>query len=432
MIKYHKDVMLSVPRCLCLGFFLAGSVALMGQVTVVPQGGEFSILGAVKGDQVLPSLSLAPSAGILVWQDNVVDKHGAGVGGALLNTSFGASPIFCVNKTKTGDQIKPKVQLLANGRIISVWESSAAGTPDIYARLARNSKDTNDYGSNFYTIDLRLNSYITEQQTDPEVAPLPDGSAVVVWQSFGQDGSLWGIYARRVLATGKMPEKEFLVNQYTSYNQRAPAVATLANGNYVIVWISEQERYANSSDVYARIFSPAGVPQTDEIPINARANYPNQCDSPAVAPLNDGGFTVVWSQKDTLVPTNSWDVWGRAFSPSGSGLSPYEFRINTYLYGDQYHPQIAAGPAGSLVVWTSLGQDGSREGVFGRFLAGGTQVSGTNDFQVNTTWRNRQMHPAVAWNGVDRFLVVWTSFQVAGAGYDLYGQAYVLSSSPSP
>jgi hypothetical protein len=46
---------------------------------------------------------------------------------------------------------------------------------------------------------------------------------------------------------------------------------------------------------------------------------------------------------------------------------------------------------------------------------------------VNTTRVSQQVQPAVAWNGVDRFLVVWTSF-VANYGFDLYGQVYVLNS----
>jgi len=408
-----------------LGVFLAGSAALWGQNPVVPQGGEFSILGSLPGDQVWPSISLTPSAGIITWQDNGLEKMGSQVGGSLLNNGSGPSKIFRANNTKTGDKLNPKVALLANNNVLSVWQSSVAGTPDIYARLARNTGDTNSYGTNFYTIDLRLNSHLADQQVNPVVAALPDGSAVVAWQSFGQDGSLWGVYARRLLPTGKTPAKEFLVNQYTSYNQRSPAIATLAGGNYVIVWVSEQERYVNSSDIYARVFNAAGVPVTDEIAVNSAASV---CDSPSVAPLNDGGFTVVWSQKDKQVPTNSWDVWGRPFSASGQPKAA-DFRINSYLYGDQYRPQIAAGPSGSLVVWTSMGQDGSREGVFGRFLSGGTQIGG-NEFQVNTTTISQQMHPAVAWNGVDHFLVVWTSFQVPGAGFDLYGQSYVLNSTP--
>jgi hypothetical protein len=430
----HTSVMFGVSKSLCLGVFLAGSVALLAQNPLVPQGGEFSILGAIPGDQVLPSISLSPSAGVIAWQDNVVDKHGAGIGGALLGPGFSAGGSvgrkFCANKTSTGDQINPKVQLLAGNNTITVWQSSVTGSSDIYARLARGttSKTESSYGTNFYTIDLRVNTYTKDQQIDPAVAALPDGSAIITWSSYGQDGSMWGVYARKMSKTGVCsPVREFLVNQYTQYNQRKPAVATLANGQYVICWISEQERFYNSVDVYARVFTAAGIPVTDEIAVNS-GTYP--CDTPDVAPLNDGGFTVVWAQKDLGVPTNSWDIWGRAFTASGSP-EVADFRINTFLFGDQYRPKIAAGPSGSLVVWTSMGQDGSREGVFGRFLAGGTAVAG-NEMQVNTTTISQQIHPAVAWNGVNNFVVAWSSFVGVGefdlsSGFDLYGQAYTLN-----
>jgi hypothetical protein len=400
------------------------SVVVLAQNSVVPQGGEFSILGSIRGDQVWPSISLLPTAGVIAWQDNVVDNNGSGIGGSMLGANFGAGHIFCANKTATGNQINPKVQLLANENIIFVWQSSVAGTPDIYARLAKGAvtKTASSYGTNFSTIDLRVNTYTKDQQIDPAVAALPDGSAIITWSSYGQDGSMWGVFARKISGKGAFsPAKEFQVNQYTQYNQRKPSVATLANGNYVISWVSEQERFYNSVDIYARVFTAAGAPVTDEIPINSGTNI---CDTPDVAALNDGGFTVVWAQKDLANPTNSWDVWGRAFSASGSP-EVGDFRINTYLFGDQYRPKIAAGPSGSLVVWTSMGQDGSREGVFGRFLQGGTAVAGS-EMQVNTTWISQQLHPAVAWNGVNNFLVVWTSF--AGAsGFDLYGQAFTLS-----
>jgi hypothetical protein len=417
------------------GGLLACSMALFGQNAVTNSGGEFSILGSLPGDQVLPSLSLSPSGGCIAWQDNWIDSKGAGIGASLLDTSFNAGHTVRVDKVITGSLLKPQVQLLANNNIIFVWQGSvtAGGKPYIYARFAKNAaKDATSYGTNFYTADIQVNTYAADQQVDPAVAALPDGSAIIAWSSYGQNGSgsMWGVYARRLTAAGTAiaadnggSTKQFLVTQYTSYNQRNPAVATLAGGNYVIAWVSEQERSFNSVDVYARIFTPAGVPVTDEIPIDSGTNI---CSSPAVAALNDGGFTAVWAEKDSLVPTNGWDIWGRAFSASGSP-EVSDFTINTYLYGDQYQPKIAAGPSGSLVVWTSLGQDGSREGVFGRFLAGGTQVSGP-EFQVNTTTISQQMHPAVAWNG-NQFLVAWTSF-VGASGFDLYGQAYVLSSSP--
>ena len=447
------SVIFRFPGSLWLGGFLAISGALWGQTSVAPQGGEFSILGSIPGDQVWPTVSLSATGGCIAWQDTAIDKAGGGLGGAMLNTSIEAGHTFRVNNTTIGNHFRPKVQLLANDNLLFVWESSAAGTPNIYARFAKNAPskksstdETNFYGTNFYTGDTRVNTYVAGQHADPAVAALPDGSAIIVWSSYGQDGSMYGVFARRLKSTGAgATAKEFQVNQFTANNQRNPAVAALPNGNYVIAWISEHERSATSVDVYARIYTDAGVPLTDEIPINSGATpYSGQyyaagvfqtgeapvnsstspCSSPAIAALGDGGFTVVWAQKDTVTTTNGWDIWGRAFSASGMPLGA-DFGINTYLYGDQYQPKIAAGPGGSLVVWTSLNEDGSREGVYGRFLVGGTTVSG-GEFRVNTSTISQQMHPSVAWDGVGHFLVVWTSF-TGQQGFDLFGQLYVLS-----
>jgi len=436
--------MTGVAKSLGFGLFLAGSFAAFGQNAVVaqnpvvPQGVEFSILGSIPGDQVLPSISLSSAAGVIAWQDNVVDKNGSGIG-----------RIFCANKSATGNQINPKVQLLGNDAILFVWQSSVAGTPDIYARVTKptltkvettvtngakvqtETSTTSSYGTNFGTIDLRVNTYTKDQQIDPAVAVLPSGGAVITWSSYGQDGSMWGVFAREISSKGALtPAKEFQVNQFAQYNQRKPAVATLANGDFVIVWVSEQERYYGSVDVYARVFTPAGKPDTtvnggDEIAINTTTNG-IICDTPDVAPMTDGGFTVVWARKNWSYPSYGWDIWGRAFNASGAP-EVGDFPINTYLNGDQYRPKIAAGPSGSLVVWTSMAQDGSREGVFGRFLQGGTATAGT-EMQINTTTISQQLHPAVAWNGVNNFLVVWTSF-VGQSGFDLYGQAFSLNTS---
>jgi len=401
-------------------FFALVLLAVSGALaqTVTPLGGEFSILGARTGDQVLPSLALSATEAVLVWQDPFVDGAGQGIGMTILDNNYAGGAILAANKTATGNQINPQVKLLKNGITIVVWQSSVLGSPDIFARLWKGNKPL--------TADIRVNAYLVDQQIDPVVDALADGGAIIAWASYGQDGSLWGIYARRFNAAGvAATPKEFLVNQYTQYNQRNPAVATLANGNYVIAWVSEQQRFAASADIYARVFTSGGMPVTDEILLNS-GNRP--CASPALAPLSGGGFTAAWSQKDTIA-SNSWDVWARPFSATGAPLGE-ELRINAYLYGDQYRPKLASAPNGILAVWTSMGEDGSYEGVFGRYILGGVAASGP-EFQVNTTVASKQIHPTVAWNGVDRFVVIWSSFSGA-SGFDLFGQEYVLSGAASP
>ena len=210
--------------------FLAGAVAGRSQ-GVRRLGGEFSLVGLIPNDQVLPALSLTATGGALAFYN-----QGLGIYGSVLGAEYTGATISSVNKTATGDQVRPGVAELRNGNTIFVWQSSVPGSPDIFARLGK--------GTNFYTADLRLNNYITDQQVDPAVAALPDGGAMVVWASYGQDGSLWGVYARKVMANGTLAgAQEFLVNQYTIGNQRKPAVCALAGGNVVFAWVSEGERF---------------------------------------------------------------------------------------------------------------------------------------------------------------------------------------------
>lgn len=412
--------MLCKCRRVCLtAILLAGVTAGRGQ-GVSRLGGEFNILPVPVGDQVLPSISLTPSGGVLGFYDQE-----NGVRAAVLNRNLDAAQTYStVHKTATAEQVKPAVKSLRNGssfngNAIFVWQSKKLGTPAIFARLAK--------GTNFLTPDIRVNNFLKDQNVDPVATATLDGGAMVAWASYGQNGGKWGIYARKVTASGTLAgAQEFRVSQFIG-NQRRPAACTLANGNVVLAWVSDAERSGLSRDIYARVFNSAGMAVTGEILVNTLTN---KCTYPAVAPLNNGGFTVAWTQKDTMM-TNGLDVWGRAFSANGTPtVEP--FRINSYLFGDQYQPRLASCANGVLAVWTSLGQDGDREGVFGRFLAGGNQVSGP-EFQVNTTTISQQLDPEVEWNGVDRFLVVWSSFAKspmrAGvpAAFGLFGQMYLLS-----
>ncbi|MEO5803083.1 MAG: hypothetical protein ABIR24_06100 [Verrucomicrobiota bacterium] len=402
---------------------LAFPLLVLGQPINAPQGNEHALVGSLVGDQVYPGISLNQNGGYLVWEENGSIKSGTEIKAARLTSSFTTVSNFAVNKVAKGDQKNPQVQLLNNGEAIFVWQSYGLGNANIYARILKDDA--------FTTGDILVNaapksknSYFKDQQSDPVVCALQDGSALVAWQSLGQDGSLRGVYFRKVSSSGKMESDEVLANQTTAFNQRNPAVATLADGNVIVVWISEQQRFDGSVDVYARLFTANGSAVSGERLLNSANNL---CANPSVAALSGGGFTVVWSEKDLSNQSNSWEIVGRSFSADAVAAGG-DFKINTHTYGDQYRPKIAAVGNDCAVVWTSLGQDGSREGVYGRILQGGAQPSG-NEFRVNTTTVSRQRYPNVASDGTGRFLVGWSGF-VAVTSFDLFGQEYILSPQP--
>src|SRR5688572_27065445 len=105
-------------RCyllLCGGLVWASGSEVSGQTTE-PQGGEYSLSGAIIGDQTNPQIAISPQGGYVVWQDNAVDGDNLGIAARRLNSSLSPSyGMFRVNKTGAGWQENPSVTLMRNG-----------------------------------------------------------------------------------------------------------------------------------------------------------------------------------------------------------------------------------------------------------------------------------------------------------------------------
>ena len=473
--------------CFCWGLFLGIPAAVFGQTNYYRTNGtEYAIIGSLPGDQVFPDVALNSSGGFVVWQDNITDGNGWGVSAARLDSTLSLTTWKQrVNVQGTNDQENPRVAFLKNGGAVFVWQGGKPGQQQIYSRylspsntwltttdvLVNAPASTNlsySYTTNITTtITTNWNrsrppqiiGYTTNTTTkvtttittntiggplnfrvNPAVAVLNNSNVVVVWAAFDQasPSSLLDVYGQVFLPAGQKVGGEFLINQFISYNQRSPAVAALKNGGFVVAWVSEQERTAfnlggidntngsppavigsPSVDVYARFYNGNGVAQGNEFLVNTDNN---PCSNPGVAVAADGNFMVTWAARDTSNLANDWDIYARTFSSAGAGGTTV--RVNSFLYGDQYAPRISAIGGDYLIVWTSLGQDGSREGVFGQFVhEDGSPVGG--EFRVNTTTAGQQMQPAVASNGAGQFLVVWTGFTFSLASMDLFAQRYI-------
>jgi hypothetical protein len=422
--------------CFCWGLFLGIPAAVFGQTNYYRTNGtEYAIIGSLPGDQVFPDVAVTPSGGFAVWQDNITDGSGWGVSARRLDSTLsGTLSTFRVNVQGTNDQENPRVALFKNGGAAFVWQGGKPSYQHIYARFLT---PTNTF---LTTTDLVVSTFTNNFQINPALTVLNNSNVVVVWGSFNQAGSnsLQDVYGQILSPTGQKVGTNFLINQFISYNQRTPAIAALKNGGFVVAWVSEQERAAYnyigfdntngtltsqvglpSVDIYARLYTSNGVAKSNEFLVNIDTR---PSANPSVAAAADGSFMVAWGEKDVVVTDNSWDIYARTFSSSGVGGAAV--RVNSRLYGDQYAPRISAIGADYLIVWTSLGQDGSREGVFGQFVhEDGSLVGG--EFRVNTTTLGQQMQPAVASDGAEQFLVVWTSYTFSPNGMDLFAQRYI-------
>ena len=423
---------------LCLAVAIPASLLAKGS-SYVTNGTEYAIAGTLPGDQVHPHLALNSGGGYLVWQDNVTDGYGLGVSALRLDGNFSASLApFRVNATATNDQEQAQVALLSGGGAVFTWLGGKLGFQHIYARFLSSS---NTWLS---TADLTVNSASSFYQGAPQVATLANGNVVIAYQSYAQEAadSMQDVYAQILSPSGQKIGSEFLVNQFTSFNQRSPGIAALSGGGFVIVWVSEQQRSGNvdnpspdagyggtnqpSVDIFARLYGADGTAASGEFLVNSNSDV---CSGPQVAAGSDGGFMVTWAAKNPLIHDYGWDIHARPFSATGTG--GVIGLVNTYQYGDQYVPKISASGTDYMIVWTSLGQDGSREGVFGQFLQGdGTPIG--QELRVNTTTISQQIHPTVSSDGAGRFLVSWSSFVGGPGSFDLFAQRYINTGEALP
>src|SRR5262249_7824350 len=153
----------------------------------------------------------------------------------------------------------------------------------------------------------------TGNQIDPSVGMDAAGDFVVAWQSYGQDGSFWGIYAQRYNAAGAPQGSEFRVNTYTTDDQRLPAVAVSAAGDFIVSGNGSGQGIQFA--IFVHRFAAKGVVVGGECRVHTATN--NTQISPAVAMDAAGDCLIAWSSNQD--PT-AYGVYAQRYSASGLPL----------------------------------------------------------------------------------------------------------------
>ncbi|MDA0282855.1 MAG: DUF4347 domain-containing protein [Planctomycetota bacterium] len=231
------------------------------------------------------------------------------------------------------------------------------------------------------TDEFRVNTTIGNvQETSNEdrgsthaVAIAPNGEYVVVWSSnqiTGSDGNGFGVLMQRFDATGNPISGELQVNQNTTFHQYHASVAVDDSGRGVVVWTDAE----NDADVQARLFHADGTFNGGEFLVNSTAT--SDQDNPSVAMDSSGNFVVVW---EGSAPGDANGIHAQRFNAAGTKVGT-EFTVNDTTTGTQSEPSVAMNSSGQfVVVWDDGG------GVHARtYEADGTGGSGSQ-FNVDST-----------------------------------------------
>ncbi len=357
---------------------------------------------------------------VVAWQSNRQDGSGWGIYARLYDAAgIPRGNEFRVNTYTTDNQFVPRAAMDSAGNFVIVWESRGQDG-DGYGIYCKRYDSTGTALSG----EFRVNTNTVSGQHDPSIAMKPDGSFVIVWVSDGQDGSFDGIFGQMFDAAGTPQNGEFQINTTTNNSQRAPSAAMDASGNFVIVWESEGQD-GSGYGVYGQMFDAAGAPVGSEFRLNVATS--NDQGEAKVAMTSTGEFIAAWNSFGQ--DGNGTGIFARLFSSSGAPLGG-EFQVNTFTSKNQVYPSVAVNGSGNFViVWESLNQDGSGKGVYGqRFDAAGVRSGG--EFRINTYVQNNQYNPWATMDSAGNFIVVWTSTGQDGSSDGVFGKRFDAAGNP--
>lgn len=213
-------------------------------------------------------------------------------GGAALGDALKA------NNSGSGDPQDVSVAEMADGRLVLAWSDhqfdSATGDGSGASIRARFLDPlTNSFGPL-----IKVNSTVSNDQSDPQVLALPDGQWVVAWtdaSKTGNDTSFTAVRMQVFDAAGAKAGNQILVNTQTTFEQENPALAVLADGRFVVSWQdnshtgTDTQGYSIRSQIFDARLAAVDLTGTDQNDSYQGTGFGDTLDGGAGADTLKGG-----------------------------------------------------------------------------------------------------------------------------------------------
>ncbi len=236
--KYFISI-LSISFC----FIILGLLAFQA-------GKEFQVNTYTDDRQREPAIAMDKRGNfVITWWSRYQDGSDDGIFAQRFNKRGKAlGSEFQVNTYTDGIQCSPAIAMDKKGNFVIAWTSADQdGSMDgIFAQ--RFNKKGIALGPEF-----QVNTYTESYQMSAAIAMNNIGNFVITWHSRLLDGSEFGIFAQRYNNQGQAIGSEFQVNTYTANFQDFVAIAIDQKGNFVITWESYGQD-GSDDGIFAKMF----------------------------------------------------------------------------------------------------------------------------------------------------------------------------------
>jgi len=218
--------------------------------TGAPLGGEFRVNAYTTGAQVYPAVA-SDAAGnfVVVWRSSLTPagSHDGVFGQRYASTGAPLGTEFQVTSfTVYAPVHSTSVASDATGNFVVAWDRGPQLPSDLNVFGQRYDNTGSPLGGEF-----RINTYTTLDQASPWISSDLAGNFVVTW---GSNGSFFGIFGQRYTSAGTPLGGEFRINTYTAGSPNLPVVGSDPSGRFVVLWTSYGQD-GSSQGVFAQRYS---------------------------------------------------------------------------------------------------------------------------------------------------------------------------------
>ncbi len=198
-----------------------------------PAGTEFRVNQVTSAGQYRGRVAAEGNSFVVVWHSDGQDGDGQSIVGRRFDGTGSLGGDFIVNTQTAGDQTNPDVAVASSGAFMVAWQSYGIDSAGFGIAARRYSSAGAASGTEFV-----VNTYAFNDQIYPRLADDSLGGFVVAWETQGLDGDADSVVAQQIDSAGAPAGTEFAVNTFAAGAQRRPAISSGGDSPFVIVWQS--------------------------------------------------------------------------------------------------------------------------------------------------------------------------------------------------